>query len=112
MRPKDIAERLGSVRNVYRDLRALEAGEAPSFGRGRWGLSPRVPAAMAHARRGDGRLLGARLMVRYADKYDPDLASAFEARRRPSEGDQEHVARSLDVLGHRRTQASTTTCAS
>ena len=43
--------------------------------------------------------LAARLMVRYADKYDPDLASAFE---KLSEGLPapltEHVARSLDVL--------------
>ena len=43
--------------------------------------------------------LSARLMVRYADKYDPDLASAFEklAADLP-ETLREHVARSLDVL--------------
>jgi proteasome accessory factor B len=43
--------------------------------------------------------LGARLMVRYADKYDPDLASAFEklAAGLP-ETLREHVARTLDIL--------------
>ena len=47
-------------------------------------------------------VLSARLMVRYADKYDPDLAAAFEklggACRRRS---REHVARTLDVLSRR-----------
>ena len=41
MRPKDIAERLGmSVRNVYRDLRALETEvELPTWAEGgRWGI--------------------------------------------------------------------------
>ena len=104
MRPKDIAERLGmSVRNVYRDLRALE-GEVglPTWADGgRWGilgeaflppLKLTLPEAMAV-------FLGARLMVRYADKYDPDLASAFEklAAALP-ETLRAHVARSLDVL--------------
>ena len=44
-------------------------------------------------------VLSARLMVRYADKYDPDLASAFEKLGEvlpPALG--EHVARTLDVL--------------
>jgi predicted DNA-binding transcriptional regulator YafY len=104
MRPKDIAERLGmSVRNVYRDLRALESEvKLPTWSEGgRWGilgdaflppLKLTLPEAMAV-------FLGARLMVRYADKYDPDLASAFEklAAALP-EALREHVARSLDVL--------------
>lgn len=104
MRPKDIAERLEmSVRNVYRDLRALE-GEVglPTWSeKGRWGilgdaflppLKLTLPEAMAV-------FLGARLMVRYADKYDPDLASAFEklAAALP-ETLRAHVARSLEVL--------------
>jgi predicted DNA-binding transcriptional regulator YafY len=44
-------------------------------------------------------VLSARLMVRYADKYDPDLASAFEKLGEilpPTLG--EHVARTIDVL--------------
>ena len=49
-------------------------------------------------------VLSARLMVRYADKYDPDLASAFEKLADvlpPALG--EHVDRTLDVLSRRPT---------
>jgi predicted DNA-binding transcriptional regulator YafY len=104
MRPKDIAERLGmSVRNVYRDLRALESEvKLPTWAEGgRWGILgdaflPPLKLTLAEAM---AVFLGARLMVRYADKYDPDLASAFEklAAALP-EALREHVARSLDVL--------------
>jgi Predicted transcriptional regulator len=104
MRPKDIAERLGmSVRNVYRDLKALETEvELPVWAEGgRWGLEgegflPPLKLTLSEAM---AVFLGARLMVRYADKYDPDLASAFEklAAALP-EALREHVARSLDVL--------------
>lgn len=104
MRPKDIAERLGmSVRNVYRDLRALESEvKLPTWSEGgRWGILgdaflPPLKLTLAEAM---AVFLGARLMVRYADKYDPDLASAFEklAAALP-EALREHVARSLDVL--------------
>jgi proteasome accessory factor B len=104
MRPKDIAERLGmSVRNVYRDLKALdgEVGLPTWSDEGRWGilesafllpLKLTLSEAMAV-------FLGARLMVRYADKYDPDLGSAFEklAASLP-ETLRDHVSRSLDVL--------------
>lgn len=104
MRPKDIAERLGmSVRNVYRDLKALEREvELPVWAEGgRWGVEsggflPPLKLTLAEAM---AVFLGARLMVRYADKYDPDLASAFEklAAALP-EALREHVARSLEVL--------------
>jgi predicted DNA-binding transcriptional regulator YafY len=104
MRPKDIAERLGmSVRNVYRDLRALESEvKLPVWAAdGKWGLEsdgflPPLKLTLSEAM---AVFLGARLMVRYADKYDPDLASAFEklAAALP-EALREHVARSLDVL--------------
>ena len=83
MRPKDIAERLGmSVRNVYRDLKALE-GEVglPTWSEeGRWGIleSAFLPPLKLNLSEAMAVFLGARLMVRYADKYDPDLASAFE----------------------------------
>src|SRR3990172_624087 len=104
MRIADIAKRLDmSVRTVYRDLRALE-GELriPTWSEGGvWGvldeaflppLKLTLPEAMAV-------FLAARLMVRYADKYDPDLAAAFEKL----EGGlppalAEHVERTLDVL--------------
>jgi len=104
MRPKDIAERLGmSVRNVYRDLRALE-GEVglPMWSEeGRWGLldTAFLPPLKLTLSEAMAVFLGARLMVRYADKYDPDLGSAFEklAANLP-ETLREHVARSLDIL--------------
>src|SRR3954451_9480664 len=104
MRPKDIAERLGmSVRNVYRDLRALE-GEVglPTWAEeGKWGVleSAFLPALKLTLSEAMAVFLAARLMVRYADKYDPDLASAFEklAANLP-ETLREHVATSLDVL--------------
>jgi predicted DNA-binding transcriptional regulator YafY len=104
MRPKDIAERLGmSVRNVYRDLKALETEvKLPTWSDGgRWGILgdaflPPLKLTLGEAM---AVFLGSRLMVRYADKYDPDLASAFEklAAALP-EALREHVARSLDVL--------------
>jgi predicted DNA-binding transcriptional regulator YafY len=104
MRPKDIAERLGmSVRNVYRDLKALE-GEVglPTWSEdGRWGVldTAFLPPLKLTLSEAMAVFLGARLMVRYADKYDPDLGSAFEklAGTLP-EALREHVARSLDVL--------------
>jgi predicted DNA-binding transcriptional regulator YafY len=104
MRPKDIAERLGmSVRNVYRDLKALESEvELPVWASdGKWGLEGDgfLPPLKLTLQEAMAVFLGARLMVRYADKYDPDLASAFEklAAALP-EPLREHVARSLDVL--------------
>lgn len=104
MRPKQIADRLGmSVRNVYRDLKALE-GEVglPMWSEGgRWGMleSAFLPPLKLTLSEAMAVFLGARLMVRYADKYDPDLASAFEklAASLPDTL-REHVARSLDVL--------------
>ena len=56
-------------------------------------------------------VLSARLMVRYADKYDPDLAAAFEKLEavlpRPL---AEHVERTLDVLAqHPATRHSAST---
>ena len=104
MRPKDIAERLGmSVRNVYRDLKALEDEvQLPTWSEeGRWGIleSAFLPPLKLTLSEAMAVFLGARMMVRYADKYDPDLGSAFEklAASLP-ETLREHVARSLDVL--------------
>jgi predicted DNA-binding transcriptional regulator YafY len=104
MRPKDIAERLGmSVRNVYRDLKALESevGLPIWAADGRWGVDADafLPPLKLTLQEAMAVFLGARLMVRYADKYDPDLASAFEklAAALP-ESLRDHVGRSLDVL--------------
>ena len=104
MRPKDIAERLGmSVRNVYRDLRALdgEVGLPTWSDDGRWGIleSAFLPPLKLTLSEAMAVFLAARLMVRYADKYDPDLGSAFEklAATLP-ETLRDQVSRSLDVL--------------
>src|SRR3712207_725242 len=104
MRPRDIADRLGmSVRNVYRDLKALEreVGLPVWAADGRWGGESEgfLPPLKLTLQEAMAVFLGARLMVRYADKYDPDLASAFEklAATLP-EALRDRVARSLDVL--------------
>jgi proteasome accessory factor B len=104
VRPKEVAERLGmSVRNVYRDLRAIEGelGMPTWSDGGRWGILPGafLPPLKLTLSEAMAVFLGARLMVRYADKYDPDLASAFEklAAALPDTL-REHVSRSLDVL--------------
>jgi predicted DNA-binding transcriptional regulator YafY len=104
MRPGDIADRLGmSVRNVYRDLHALE--DEVDMGvwseGGKWGVlqSTFLPALKLTLSEAMAVFLAARLMVRYADKYDPDLGSAFEKLEEGLPGSlREHVARSLDVL--------------
>jgi predicted DNA-binding transcriptional regulator YafY len=104
IRAEDIAVRLGiSKRTAYRDLSALEGElQLPTWSEGgRWGILdaaflPPLKLTMSEAM---AVFLAARLMVRYADKYDPDLASAFEklAEGLPAPL-TEHVARSLDVL--------------
>jgi proteasome accessory factor B len=104
MHPKDIAERLGmSVRNVYRDLHALESEvNLPVWAEdGRWGMNAEAFLAPLKLTLSEAMaiFLAARLMVRYADKYDPDLGSAFEKlEENLPETLRAHVARSLDVL--------------
>ena len=101
---KDIAKRIDvSVRTVYRDLNAIEGeiGIAVWSDGGRWGLAADefLPPLKLTQDEAMAVVLSARLMVRYADKYDPDLASAFEKLGEvlpPALG--EHVARTLDVL--------------
>jgi len=104
----EIARRVGvSKRTVYRDLVALE-GEigVPLWndGHGTWGVAAdallppmklTVPEAMAV-------VLSARLMARYADKYDPDLAAAFQKLEEglPSTL-AEHVERTMAVMAER-----------
>jgi predicted DNA-binding transcriptional regulator YafY len=104
MRPKDIAERLGmSVRNVYRDLRALESevGLPIWAADGRWGVDAEafLPPLKLTLQEAMAVFLGARLMVRYADKYDPDLAAAFEKLEEGLPAAlREHVEWTLDML--------------
>ncbi|HSO28672.1 MAG TPA: WYL domain-containing protein [Candidatus Sulfomarinibacteraceae bacterium] len=104
IRAEEIAERLGiSRRTAYRDLVALEGElEMPTWSEdGRWGMldAAFLPPLKLTTSEAMAVFLAARLMVRYADKYDPDLASAFE---KLTEGLPaaltEHVNRSLDVL--------------
>jgi len=112
IRAEEIAERVGiSRRTAYRDLLALE-GELglPTWSEdGRWGIldAAFLPPLKLTTSEAMAVVLAARLMVRYADKYDPDLASAFEklAEGLPAPL-SEHVERSLDVLQRARRDPS------
>jgi proteasome accessory factor B len=104
IRPSEIARRTGvATRTVYRDLRALEeeVGVAVWSDEGRWGVVGEefLPPLKLTLDEAMAVVLSARLMVRYADKYDPDLAAAFEKLEevlpRPL---AQHVERTLDVL--------------
>ena len=108
IRPAEIARRTGmSKRTVYRDLRALDSElRFPVWSEGgRWGveggaflppLRLTLPEAMAV-------FLSARLVTRYADKYEPQLASAFQKLEEGlPEALREHVERTLDDLARRR----------
>ena len=100
----EIARRVGmSKRTVYRDLTAIEREiEIKVWSEdGHWGLADEgfLPPLKLTLDEAMAVVLSARLMARYADKYDPDLASAFEKLGGvlpPVLG--EHVARTLDVL--------------
>ena len=102
--PRELAQRVGmSVRTVYRDLAAidqeLEVGLWSEDGL--WGVVgedflPPLKLTLSEAM---AVVLSARLMVRYADKYDPDLAAAFEKLEEglpPALA--EHVERTLSIL--------------
>ena len=112
IRPADIARRVGvATRTVYRDLRALEdeVGVATWSDGGRWGVvsDAFLPPLKLTLDEAMAVVLSARLMVRYADKYDPDLAAAFEKLEavlpRPL---AEFVERTLDILArHARDEA-------
>ncbi len=104
IRPTDIARRVGvTVRTVYRDLHALEdeVQVRTWSADGLWGVvsDAFLPPLKLTLDEAMAVVLSARLMVRYADKYDPDLAAAFEKLEdvlpRPL---AEHVERTLDVL--------------
>src|SRR3954453_11652024 len=105
IRPPDIAARMAvAVRTVYRNLTALrEELRLPVWGEnGVWGIDAEkafLPPLKLTQQEAMAVVLSARLMVRYADKYDPDLAAAFEKLERglpsPLAG---HVERTLDTL--------------
>jgi predicted DNA-binding transcriptional regulator YafY len=104
IRVEELARRVDvSIRTVYRDLRAIEGeiGVGVWSEGGAWGVIgdeflPPLKLTLSEAM---AVVLSARLMVRYADKYDPDLAAAFE---KLEEGLppalREHVDRTLDML--------------
>ncbi len=105
IRTAEVAERVGmSVRTVYRDLQALERelGLPLWADDGRWGVDQEkafLPPLKLTQSEAMAVVLAARLMVRYADKYDPDLAAAFEKLEQglpPALA--AHVERTLDVL--------------
>lgn len=112
IRTAEIARRTGvATRTVYRDLRALETevGVAVWSEGGLWGVvsDEFLPPLKLTLDEAMAVVLSARLMVRYADKYDPDLAAAFEKLEevlpRPL---AEHIERTLDVLAqHPRDEA-------
>jgi predicted DNA-binding transcriptional regulator YafY len=104
IRIEDIARRVDvSVRTVYRDLKAIEGeiGVGVWSEGGLWGVVgegflPPLKLTLSEAM---AVVLSARLMVRYADKYDPDLAAAFEKLEEGLPAAlREHVERTLDRL--------------
>ena len=112
IRPAEIARRTGvATRTVYRDLRALEeeVGVAVWSEDGLWGVVNEefLPPLKLTLDEAMAVVLSARLMVRYADKYDPDLAAAFEKLEevlpRPLAA---HVERTLDVLAQHQRDAA------
>ena len=97
-----------SKRSAYRDIKALE-GELgmplwnPS--NGRWAVESGafLPPLSLTVREAMAIVLAARLMTRYADKYDPDLAGAFiKLLNNLPATLQAHVIRTLDELAERR----------
>jgi proteasome accessory factor B len=104
IRPAEIARRVGvATRTVYRDLTALETevGVAVWSENGLWGVVDQefLPPLKLTLDEAMAVVLSARLMVRYADKYDPDLAAAFEKLEEVLPAPlAEHVERTLDVL--------------
>jgi proteasome accessory factor B len=107
MKPSEIARRVdSSVRTVYRDLRSIEGelGMPLWSDGGRWGVDADAFLPPLKLTRSEAMavVLSARLMVRYADTYDPELASAFEklAGVLPA-ALREHVDRTLDDLSRR-----------
>jgi predicted DNA-binding transcriptional regulator YafY len=107
VRPEEIARRtVMSKRSVYRDLKALE-GELgiPVWNeKGRWGVveGAFLPPLRLTLQEAMAVFLSARLMTRYADKYDPNLAAAFQKLEEGlPEALRAHVERTLGDLAER-----------
>jgi len=108
VRPAEIAKRTAMhVRSVYRDLRALEGelGIPVWSERGRWGVEGHafLPPLRLTQQEAMAVFLSARLMTRYADKYDPSLAAAFQKLEEGlPDALRAHVERTLADLAERR----------
>ena len=95
-----------SRRTAYRDLRALEdeLGMPVWAEGGRWGLAKEAFLPAFRLTRGEAMavFLAARLMAKYADAYDPELAAAFQklGEALPDVLGR-HVHRTLDVMARR-----------
>ncbi len=105
--PDQIAAFVGmSRRNAYRDLKALESelGVPLWSDEGRWGVADRafLPAFRLTQAEAMSVFLAARLVAKYADAYDPELAAAFQklAGGLPPVL-AAHVQRTLDVMSRR-----------
>jgi proteasome accessory factor B len=105
--PTEIAAAVGmSKRTAYRDLVAIQDElEIPIWeDDGRYGLDERglLPALRLTQAEAMAVFLSARLMARYADAYDPDLAAAFQklATGLPDVL-RAHVVGTLDLMSRR-----------
>ena len=82
IRVEEIARRTNMAkRSAYRDLRALERElKIPLWSEGgRWGVGKGafLPPLQLTQPEATAVFLAARVITRYSDKYDPNLASAF-----------------------------------
>ena len=106
--PAEIARRTGmSKRSIYRDLKALETEmQVPLWSdKGKWGVQPGafLPPLRLSLQEAMAVFLSARLVTRYADKYEPNLASAFEKLGEAlPDALRQHVEGTLDDLSQRR----------
>lgn len=109
--PAEIAKQTGmAVRTIYRDLTAIdeELGIPVWSDEGRWGVDAGafLPPLQLTTHEAMAVILSARLMTRYADKYDPNLAAAFQKLESGlPEALREHVERAVAVLSQRSVDA-------
>ena len=92
-------DRLPRPRAIDEEIGVAVWSEGGKLGRRRRGVPAALKLTLSEAM---AVVLSARLMVRYADKYDPDLAAAFEKLEEVLPAAlAEHVERTLDVLSRR-----------
>ncbi len=110
--PADIARAVGmSKRTAYRDLIAIEDElQLPIWeADGRYGIDEKGLLPALHLTQAEAMavFLSARLMARYSDDYDPDLAAAFQ---KLASGLPEvlaaHVQETFDLMSRRAPEAA------